>query len=140
MRSHKRFIEQGTAVLEANTCAAAKRLLKDSGIKGIPLLTSLNTLNFPFLFPLNFMHLIFKHMVPYLVRHYTGTFKDLDSSVEDYELPKEVWSEICQARSASGNTIQLSFGLRMLNLKMEHSSMTAEAWGFWCMFLAPILL
>ena len=28
----------------------------------------------------------------------------------------------------------------MPNLETERSSMTAEAWGFWCMFLAPILL
>ena len=28
----------------------------------------------------------------------------------------------------------------MPNLETECSSMTAEAWGFWCMFLAPILL
>lgn len=140
MRSHERFIEQGTAVLEASTDAEAKRLAKDSGIKGVPLLSTTNTLNFPFSFPLDFMHLIFENLIPNLVRHYTGTFKDLDSGIEDYELPKEVWSEICEAGSASGDTIPSSFGSRMPNLETERSSMTAETWGFWCMFLAPILL
>ena len=140
MRSHDKFIEQGTAVLEASTNAEAERLTKDSGIKGVPLLTSLNSLNFPFSFPLNFMHLIFKNLIPNLIRHYTGTFKDLDSGIEDYQLSKEVWSEICEAGSASGDMIPSSFGLRMPNIETEPSYMTAEAWGFWSMYLAPILL
>ena len=140
MRSHERFIQQGTAVLEANTSTAAERLAKDSSIKGVPLLSSLNTLDFPFSFPLDFMHLIFENLIPNLVRHYTGTFKDLDSGNEDYELPKEVWSEICKAGSASGDTIPSSFGSHIPNLETKQSSMTAETWGFWCMYLAPILL
>ena len=140
MRHHDRFIQQGREVLEASTSAAAERLAKDSGIKGIPLLASLNSLNFPFSFPLNFMHLIFENLIPNLVRHYTGTFKDLDSGIEDYDLPKEVWSEICKTGSASGDTIPSSFSLRMPNIETERSSMTAEVWGFWCMYLAPILL
>ena len=140
MRSHDKFIKQGTSVLEASTNAAAEQLVKDSGIKGVPLLASLNTLNFPFSFPLDFMHLIFENLIPNLVKHYTGTFKDLDSGTEDYELLKEDWSEICKAGSASGDTIPSSFGSWMPNIETEHLSMTAEPWEFWCMYLAPILL
>ena len=139
MRSHDKFIRQGMEVLEARTNAEAERLAKDSGIKGVPLLSSLNTLNFPFSFPFEFMHLIFENLFPNLVRHYTGTFKDLDSGVEDYELTNEVWAEICQAGSVSGDTIPSLFGPRMPNLETECSSMTAETWGFWSMHLAPVL-
>jgi len=140
MRSHDRFIQQGMAVLEAGTGAAAERLAKDSGIKGVPLLSSLGTITFPSSFPFDFMHLLFENLIPNLVKHYTGTFKDLDSGAEDYELSKDIWSEICKARSASGDTIPSSFGSRMPNIETERSSMTAEMWGFWCMHLAPILL
>jgi hypothetical protein len=140
MHSHDRFIQQGTAVLEVTTNTVAERLAKDSGIKGVPLLSSLNTLDFPFSFPLDFMHLIFENLVPNLVKHYTGTFKDLDSGVEDYELPKEVWSEICETGSVSGDITPSSFGSCVPNLETERSSVTAEAWGFWSMYLAPILL
>ncbi|KAF9645546.1 hypothetical protein BDM02DRAFT_3203518 [Thelephora ganbajun] len=86
------------------------------------------------------MHLIFENLIPNLVRHYTGTFKNLDSGIEDYKLSKEAWSEICTAGSASGDTIPSSFGSRTPNLETERSSMTAEAWGFWSMYLAPVLL
>ena len=50
MCSHDKFLKQGALVLEAPTNVAAKQLAKDSGIKGIPLLSSLNMLNFPFSF------------------------------------------------------------------------------------------
>ena len=140
MHSHDKFIQQAISVLETDTSNAAECLAKESGIKGVPLLSSLNTLNFPFSFPLDFMHLIFKNLIPNLVKHYTRTFKDLGSGIKDYELPKEVWSKICEARSASGNTIPSSFGLQMPNIETEHLSMTAEAWGFWSMYLAPIFL
>ena len=83
MHSHDKFIQQGMEVLEVRTNAEAKHLTKHSGIKGVPLLLSLNTLNFPFSFPFKFMYLIFKNLFPNLVRHYTGTFKDLNSGVED---------------------------------------------------------
>ena len=140
MCSHDKFLKQGALVLEAPTNVAAKWLAKDSGIKGIPLLSSLNMLNFPFSFPLDFMHLIFENLIPNLIRQCTGTFKDLDSGIENYTLLSEVWSEICKAGSVSGDTIPSSFGLWMPNIKTEHSSMMAEVWGFWSMYLAPILL
>ena len=140
MRSHTRFIQQGTAVLEAGTNAESERLAKDSGVKGVPLLASLDSLNFPFSFPFDSMHLIFENLIPNLIRHYTGTFKDLDTGIEDYKLTGDVWSEICKAGSASGDTIPSPFGSRMPNIETERSSVTAEAWGFWSMYLAPILL
>ena len=139
MRSHDKFIQQGTEVLEASTSTAAERLAKDSGIKGVPLLSSLNTLNFPFSFPFEFIHLIFENLFPNLVRHYTRTFKNLNSGIKDYELMKEVWAEICQVGSASGDAIPSSFGPQMPNLETERLSMTTETWGFWSMHLAPVL-
>ena len=140
MCSHEKFIQQGMEVLEASNTAAAEQLMKDYRIKGVPLLSSLNTLKFPLSFTFKFMHLIFENLFPNLIKHYTSTFKNLDSGTEDYELPKGVRSEICKAGSDSGDMIPSSFGPWMPNLKTEHLSMTAETWGFWSLHLAPILL
>ena len=126
MRSHDKFIQQDMEVLEASTGAAANHLAKDSGIKGVPLLSSLNTLNFPFSFPFEFMHLFFENLFPNLMKHYTGMFKNLNSGVKSYELSKEDWTKICQTRSASGDTILSSFGPRMPDLETKRSSTTAE--------------
>ena len=124
----------------AQTNAEEDRLSMTYGIKGVPLLSLFGSLVLPLSFPLDFMHLIFENLVPNLVAHYTGNFKGLDAGTEDYILSGPVWSEICKIGSASGDTIPSQFGARMPNLEKERSYMTAEAWSFWVMFIAPIIL
>ena len=138
--THKRFLDQAEEVITAQTNAEEDRLAMTYGIKGVPLLSLVSTLTLPLSFPFDFMHLIFENLVPNLVAHYTGNFKGLDAGVEDYVLPAHIWSEICETGSASGSTIPSQFGARMPNLERERSYMTAEAWSFWVMFIAPIVL
>ena len=104
-------------------------------IKGVPLLSLVSTLTLPTSFPLNF---IFKNLVPNLVAHYTSDFKGLDTSAEEYIILAHIWSEIRKIGSASGDTIPLQFGARMLNIEREHSHMTAEAWSFWVLVIALV--
>jgi hypothetical protein len=139
-RTHKRFLDQAEEVIMAQTSAEEDRLAMRYGIKGVPLLSLVGTVNLPLSFPLDFMHLIFENLVPNLVAHYTGNFKGLDAGTEDYIIPAHIWSEICEIGSASGDTTPSQFGARMPNLERERSHMTAEAWSFWVMFIAPIVL
>jgi len=140
MHSRTTFIEQANQVLAATTISEANELAKKHGIKGVPVLSGLGSLNFPLSFPFDFMHLIFENLIPNLVRHYTGTFKDLDCGTENYLIPQDEWSEICTAGEASGNTIPTAFGARVPNLETDRSSMTTEKWALWAMWLTPILL
>jgi len=139
-RTHERFLDQAEEVITAETTAEEDRLSMTYGIKGIPLLSLIGTLALPASFPLDFMHLIFENLIPNLVAHYTRNFKGLDDGTEEYILPANVWSEICETGSASGDTIPSQFGARVPNLEKERSHMTAEAWSFWVMFIAPIIL
>ena len=140
MRTHERFLNQAEEVTNAPTAAEEDRRSMEYGIKGLPLLSLLNTLTFPLSFPFDFMHLIFENLVPNLVGHYTGNFKNLDDGAEEYTIPAKIWSEICKTGSASGDTISSQFGARMPNLEKEHSHMTAESWSFWVMHIGPIVL
>jgi hypothetical protein len=139
-RTHRGLLCQAEEVIRAQTIAEEDRLSLTYGIKGVPLLSLISTVTLPLSFPLDFMHLIFENLVPNLVAHYTGNFKGLDAGAEDYIIPARIWSEICEIGSTSGNTIPSQFGARLPNLERERSSMTAEAWSFWVMFIAPIVL
>ena len=139
-RTHEQFLNQAEEVIAAPTTAEEDRLSMTYGIKGLPLLSLISTLVLPLSFPLDFMHLIFENLVPNLVAHYTGNFKGLDAGIEEYILPAHIWSEICKIGSASGDTIPSQFGARTPNLDKERSHMTAEAWSFWVMYIAPIIL
>jgi hypothetical protein len=140
MRSHVMFIKQANQVLAAETINEAGELAKEYGIKGLSVLSGLGSLNFPLSFPFDFMHLIFENLIPNLVRHYTGTFKNLDCGIEDYQIPQDEWSEVCAIGEASGDTIPAAFGARVPNLEEDRSSMTAEKWALWAMWIAPIVL
>lgn len=139
-RTHERFLQQAGEVVLAATNTEEDRLATKYGIKGIPLLSLLGSLSFPSSFPLDFMHLIFENLIPNLVNHYTGNFKDLGCGSESYELSKDVWTAICEAGAASQKTIPSAFGARVPNIEKERSSMTADSWSFWAQYIAPVLL
>ena len=140
MRTHERFLNQAEEVITASTTTEENRLSMTYGIKGVPLLSLLSTLILPLSFPLDIMHLIFENLVPNLIAHYTGNFKELDDGAEDYIIPEHIWVEICEIAAASGDTIPSQFGARMPNLEKERSRMTAEAWSFWVLYIGPIVL
>ena len=139
-QSHREFIKQASKVLDAPSDAASNALAKEYGIKGLPFMSLLGSIDLPRSFPYDFMHLIFENLIPNLIHHYTGDFKGLDDGVEDYRLPKSVWEAICEAGAKSGDTIPSCFGARIPNLESERSHMTAEMWSFWAMYLGPALL
>jgi hypothetical protein len=59
----------------APTTAQSNILAKNSGIKGIPILSYLPSLLFPYSFPYDFMHLIFENFMRNLILLWTGEFK-----------------------------------------------------------------
>ena len=120
--------------------AEEDRLSMKYGIKGIPLLSLISTVTLPSSFSSDITHLIFKNLVPNLIGHYTGNFKELDDSTEEYTIPPHIWSEICKIIATSGNTIPSQLGAWMPNLEKDCSHMMAEAWSFWVMYIGPIVL
>lgn len=139
-RSHQEFIKQAAKVLDAPLDTASNALAKECGIKGLPFMSLLGSIDLPRSFLFNFMHLIFENLIPNLIHHYTGDFKDLNCGTEDYQLLKSVWEAICEAGAKSGNTIPSCFGAQIPNLESERSHMTAKTWLFWAMYLGPALL
>jgi hypothetical protein len=140
LRSHTQLLEQANEVQGALTNAEAERLAKQYGIKGLPLLSCLPSLEFPTSFPYDFMHLIWENLVKNLVLHWTGEFKGLDAGLEDYSFSKAIWEAIGGAAAAYGTTIPSAFGSRVPNTATHRSQYTAEMWSFWTLYLGPVLL
>jgi hypothetical protein len=85
LSTHSEFIEQAIEVDTAPSDAEAERRSKASGINGLPVLATLSSLSFPESFGHDLMHLIPENVVKNLLSLWTGNFKGLDSSSEDYE-------------------------------------------------------
>ena len=90
--------------------ADVEDLAKKYGIKGIPVLSYIPSLNFPASFPYDFMHLIWENLVKNLVLHWMGKFKGLDDSNESYSFLKAIWEAIGETISAAGSTIPSMYG------------------------------
>jgi hypothetical protein len=88
LQTHSCFLAQANEVQSTPSNTEAVELAKEYEIKGIPLLSYMPSLNFPTLFPYDFMHLIWENLVKNLILHWTGKFKDLDDGKESYSFPQ----------------------------------------------------
>ncbi|KAG2046473.1 hypothetical protein BDR06DRAFT_922829 [Suillus hirtellus] len=140
LRTNARFIR----VLEDLDLCVTKHqrdlLSKEHGIRGEPSLVRVSSLDYATCAPWEWMHLFLENIAPMLVDLWTGRFKGLDEGTEEYELAPHIWEEIGQETAAAVRDIPAAFVRALGNIASERSSFTAEAWGFWFMYLAPILL
>jgi hypothetical protein len=67
--THKRLLSQAAEVDAATTMTAANNLSKAYSIKGLPLLSHVQSLSFPDSFPYDFMHLIWENTIKNLILH-----------------------------------------------------------------------
>ncbi|KIY49006.1 hypothetical protein FISHEDRAFT_42252 [Fistulina hepatica ATCC 64428] len=140
MRSALSFALDGHAAQFAATNAETERLSKESGIKGISILSYVPSLSLPDSFPYDFMHLIYENVLKILFLFWTDKYKDLGVGVGSFVIPSDVWKEIGKTMAAAGDTIPGAFGARPPNFVESSQEMTADAWSFWLLYLGPILL
>lgn len=140
LRTHADFLDTARAVQMAPTTAQSNILAKNSGVKGIPILSYLPSLFFPYSFPYDFMHLIFENVMKNLILLWTGEFKGLDEGTGQYHLMPKVWEAVGNATAASGSIIPSAFGARPPNVCDDKMACTADTWSFWMLYLGPVLL
>ncbi|THH27119.1 hypothetical protein EUX98_g7065 [Antrodiella citrinella] len=141
IRTQAELLAQAREVEDAPSAAAAERLAKAYGVKGVPLLSVLSSLNFPYSFPYDFMHLLWENVVKNLMLFWTGDYKKLDEGSEEYEIDSKVWEAIGKASEAAGSTIPYAFtSARPPNVATDKTSWTADSRSFWALYMEPVLL
>ena len=81
LHHHDEILDMGRQVQQASTNAEAERLAKEYGVKGVPVLSFVRSVQLPWSFPYDFMHLIFENLVPNLIQLWTDDFKDLGDKI-----------------------------------------------------------
>ena len=117
-----------------------EQLAKQYGIKGIPVLSCISSLSFPFSFPFDFMHLIWENLIPNLILFWTGKFKDLDHQNNSYVIVPYIWNAVGITTADSGATIPAAFGASVPNIVTKQSLMNAEMYSNWTLYITPIIL
>jgi hypothetical protein len=114
-----------------------EKLAKYHGIRGLPALHRVGSMDRARSYPWDCMHLFFENIIPNLVKLWSGKFKGVDSGCEDYEIDDDVWTEIWQETADAMEDIPADF---CRSLAGGSSKFTAEAWCFWFVYMAPGLL
>ncbi|KAF7372602.1 hypothetical protein MVEN_00123100 [Mycena venus] len=137
LRKHDDFIDVAARLEDLPTVTARKDLAFHEGIKGLPALRRVGSLDFARSFPWDIMHLFFENIVKNLIDLWRGNFKGLDVGSEDYEIAPEIWEEIWRETSEAVRDIPAQFVRSMTDAPRNF---TAESWCFWFVYMAPILL
>lgn len=140
LRKHVDFIETTTRIRAALTKAEKERIAKETGIKNIPAMSRVGSLDYARSFPWEWFHLLLENIIPNLVDFWTGQFKGLGEGVEEFEIAPKVWEEVGRETAAAVQHIPSTFVRVLGNIASDRSLFTAESWSFWFIYLAPKLL
>ena len=115
-------------------------IMKETGIRGPAVLRRVGSIDYARSVPWEWMHVFLENIVPTLIDFWTGRFKGLDVGSESYEIAPHIWERIGEETTSAVPFIPAAFVRRLANIANDRSLFTAEAWSFWFMYIAPIVL
>jgi hypothetical protein len=140
IQTHEEFMRQAREVQFAPTEASSNRLATEYGVKGIPLLSFLSTISFPYSFLYDFMHLIWGNLLKNLLLFWSGKYKGTDTGSGNYQLSPEDLKMAGKLSKASGGTIPYAFGPRPPDISLDQVTWTANTRSFWTTYVTPPVL
>ena len=87
---HKDFLHVFHQLTLAPSKAAKKKIAKAIGIRGLPALQRVGSLNFAQSTPWEWFHLLLKNIIPTLVELWTGQFKGMESAVDEFRIAPHI--------------------------------------------------
>lgn len=100
------------------------------GINSRSIFSHLCSINMATSFPYDLMHLIHEDLVPYLIKHWTGEFKGLDSGSGTYRISTTDWVSIGIETAQLNSTIPCAFIGTIPNIEQDQNLLKAEAYAF----------
>jgi hypothetical protein len=140
LRTHGSWADVTAKISEAHLEKDRKAIAMHHGIKGMPALQRVGSIDYARGVPWDYMHLLLENVVKNLVHLWMGKFKGLDAGIEDYIIPDHIWKDIGTETVAAVKDIPSAFIRSLGNIFEDQSYYTAEGWAFWFTHIAPILL
>ena len=140
LRQHGDFSDTNARIATAKTKTRQAKIAKQTGIKGLPGLSRVGSLDYARSCAWEWFHLFLENVIPNLVDFWTGQFKGLSVGNEDFEISPDVWQRIGEETAAAVRHIPSAFVRVLANIATDRSLFTAESWCLWFVHLAPKLL
>ncbi|QRV83004.1 Transposase family Tnp2 protein [Ceratobasidium sp. AG-Ba] len=139
MRTHDTYLFYYNQLETIQGVGARAQLATDCGLNGRPLFTRLKSIDLSCCAPYELMHLFFENLVPNMISHWKGIFKDVEDDAA-YRVSADDWKIIGEQTAQATRTIPGQFVGTIPNIDIDMGLFKAEAFAFWFMYLAPILL
>ena len=140
LRAHQDFLDVFQEIRDAPTKAAKERIAKETGIRGLPGLHRVGSLDYAQSIPWEWFHVLLENIIPNLIDLWTGQFKGLNIGDDEFKIAPHIWEAIGEETTAATEHIPASFVRVIYNVATQHSLFIAESWCFWFVYLAPLLL
>jgi hypothetical protein len=109
-------------------------------------LLGIDSLIWPWCFPIDIMHALYENIMPQLLSLWQGTYKtgqilgsDKAKHQDAFVLPKGVWATIAKEIASSNHTTPAQTAPRVGDITKK-SFWTAETYSYFLMFLGPVIL
>ncbi|KAH7337925.1 hypothetical protein B0J17DRAFT_572184 [Rhizoctonia solani] len=139
-RTHQQVLDQLAQIEAAPTQTRRKELAREYGLNSRSTFAYLRSIDLATCAPYDAMHLLFENLIPNMILHWTGKFKNLDQGSGFYQLTKEEWELVGSLTAVVARTIPSFFVGTLPNIAQDGHLYKAEAYSFWFQYLAPILL
>ena len=140
LRTHAQHV----AVLEKWESAPTKtrrKVIGDRyGIRHQPALRRVSSIDHAVSFPWEWMHLFSENQIPNLIKIWSGKFKGLDVGTGSYLIGEKDWEQIGLETAGCVGELPSSYVRVLGNIHTDSGHYNAEAWAFWLMYIAPIVL
>ena len=140
LRTHASWVKVTMQISQAKLKKDREAIAIHYGIKGMPALQRVGSIDYARGVPWDFMHLLLENIVKNLVYLWMGKFKGLDTGTEDYVIPEHIWKSIGLETVAAVRTVPSAFVHSLGNIAEDQLAYTMEGWAFWFIFIALILL
>ena len=140
LRMHENWASVSAKISKTQTKKRKNEIAKYYGIKGMPALTHVSSINYARGIPWDFMRLLLENVVKNVINLWMGKFKGLDTGTKDYEIPEHIWRIIGKETVETVKHIPAAFVRSLGNLAEDQTNYTAEGWAFWFMYIGPTLL
>ncbi|KIK95758.1 hypothetical protein PAXRUDRAFT_32790 [Paxillus rubicundulus Ve08.2h10] len=127
---HQDFVETAVQLKAASTGAARERIVKSTGIKDLPTMCLVGSLDYTCSIPWECFHLLLKNIIHNLVDLWTGQLNIIP----------HIWDDIGNETAAAVAHIPAPFVHMLSNITSDCLLFTPESQCFWFIYLAPKLL
>ncbi|CAE7062528.1 unnamed protein product [Rhizoctonia solani] len=140
LRTHQGFLDQLEEIEAAPTATLRKQLAQDYGINGRCIFARLRSIDLATCAPYDAMHLLFENLVPNMIKHWIGKFKELDQGSGTYQMEQPAWKEVGLRTVEARRTTPSFFVSAMPDIALDGYLYTAEMHAYWIQYTAPIAL